>query len=70
MDASPFFKAIQENSDPQKFTIPHFKLYAGTITLVTDIQYYRRVMSLLQHDDALLCKVFLASLDEGSVAWH
>lgn len=30
MDASPFSEAIQAVPAPEKFTIPHFKLYAGT----------------------------------------
>lgn len=69
MDASLFFEVIQMALVLERFPIPHFKLYTSTMNPVVHIQYYRQSMSLYQQDDALLCKAFLASLDEGSVAW-
>lgn len=36
---------------------------------VVPVQYYRRVMPLYLYEDALLWRVFPASLGEGAIAW-
>lgn len=45
MDASSFFEALQAALVLERFTILHFKFYAGTTEPVMDVQYYQ-VMSL------------------------
>lgn len=69
MNDSPLSEAIQAVLVPEKLTIPYFKLHAGTTDLAAHIQFYRRVMSLFQYDNALLCKVFPYTLDKGFTAW-
>lgn len=67
MDTSPFSEAVQTTPFLKWFTVSDFKLYSGTINPVVHVQYYRRVMSLYPQGDALLCKVFLASLEERAI---
>lgn len=52
----------------ERFTILNFKLHSRTMNFVMHVQYYRWVMSLYKQNDALLCKVLPARLDEGVVA--
>lgn len=68
VNASPFFEAIQAAPVPERFTILHFKFYADTTYLVLNIKYDHEVMLIYQQNDAFLCKIFFASLDEESIA--
>lgn len=69
MDASLFSEEIQIAPVPKRFIVPCFKMYMGPMDHVAHIQYYCKVITLYQQDNALLYKVLLAILNEGYVAW-
>ena len=53
---------IVQQRPPSGFMMPKFTMYDGIIDPFDHLIHYCQVMTLDIEDDALLCKVFLASL--------
>ena len=54
---------------PSQFTRPPFNFYDGKTDPVEHVSRYIHMMSLHAHNDALMCKVFLSSLDSTALGW-
>lgn len=53
----------------REFMVLKFSTYDGTTDLFDHIMHYRQLMTLDIKNDALLCKVFLASLHDQALSW-
>ena len=51
------------------FMVPKFTTYDGTSDLFDHIMHYRQLMTVDIGNNALLCKVFLASLHGQALSW-
>lgn len=69
VDQSPFFEDILKEVPPPKFQVPKIKLYDGKGCPRYYILHVKHHMRLFPASNALLCKVFAASLSEGAVRW-
>ena len=57
------------NYEPSRgFTVPKFTTYDETSNLFDHIMHFRQLMTLDIRNDALLCKVFLASLHNQTLS--
>ncbi|RVW13691.1 hypothetical protein CK203_094014 [Vitis vinifera] len=54
---------------PRGFLVPKFSTYDGTNDPFDHIMHYRQLMTLDIGNDALLCKVFPASLQGQALSW-
>jgi len=52
-----------------KFTRPPFISYDGKIDPVEHVSYYIYMMSLHNHNDVLMCRVFPSSLEPTALRW-
>lgn len=59
---SPFSEEIEQALMPSKFTRPPFISYEGKTDRVEHVSHYIQMMSLHNHNDALICRVFPSSL--------
>ena len=66
---SPFSNEIERAPMPSRFTRPPFNSYDGKTDPVEYVSHYIHMMSLHAHNDALMCKVFLSSLDSTALGW-
>ena len=58
------------NYEPSKgFIVPKFSTYDGSSDPFDHIIHYRQLMTLDIGNDALLCKVFLTSLQGQALSW-
>ena len=48
---------------PSRFTRPPFNSYDGNLDPIKHVNHYFQIMSLYNHNDALMCKVFPSSLE-------
>ena len=56
--------------DPlEKFVLPRFILYDGKSDPRSHISHVRQMMALLNHLDALMCRVFPSSLGDLRLKW-
>ena len=62
MLSTPFCSHIIHYEPPRKFLVPKFSTYDGSNGPFDHIMHYRQLMTLDIGNDALLCKVFPASL--------
>ncbi|RVW17602.1 hypothetical protein CK203_096710 [Vitis vinifera] len=62
MLSTPFCSHITHYEPPRGFLVPKFSTYDGTNDPFDHIMHYRQLMTLDIGNDALLCKVFPASL--------
>ncbi|RVW35137.1 hypothetical protein CK203_085882 [Vitis vinifera] len=62
MLSTPFCSHIIHYEPPRGFLVPKFSTYDGTSDPFDHIMHYRQLMTLDIDNDALLCKVFPASL--------
>ncbi|KAL6323132.1 hypothetical protein AAG906_027402 [Vitis piasezkii] len=62
MFSMPFFSRIINYKPPRGFIVPKFSVYDGSSDPFDHIMHYRQLMTLDIGNDALLCKVFPASL--------
>ena len=69
MLSKPFNPYIINYEPPRGFMVPKFSTYDGTSDPFDHIMHYRKLMTLDIGNDALLCKVFLASLHDQSLSW-
>ena len=69
MLSTPFCSHIIHYDPPRGFLVPKFSTYDGSIDPFDHIMHYRQLMTLDIENDALLCKVFPASLQGQSLSW-
>ncbi|RVW76744.1 hypothetical protein CK203_047551 [Vitis vinifera] len=69
MLSTPFCSHIINYEPPRGFLIPKFSTYDGTNDPFDHIMHYRQLMTLDIGNDALLCKVFPASLQGQALSW-
>nr|CAN76189.1 hypothetical protein VITISV_011997 [Vitis vinifera] len=69
MLSTPFCSNIIHYKPPRGFLVPKFSTYDGTNDPFDHIMYYRQLMTLDIGNDALLCKVFPASLQGQALSW-
>ena len=62
MLSTPFCSHIIHYEPPRGFLVPKFSTYDGSSDPFDHIMHYRQLMTLDIGNDALLCKVFPASL--------
>ena len=66
---SPFSRDIERAPMLRKFTWLLFNSYDGKMDPMEHVSYYIQMMSLLTHNNALVCKVFPSSLDPTALRW-
>ncbi|RVW14387.1 hypothetical protein CK203_090488 [Vitis vinifera] len=69
MLSTPFYYHIIHYNPPRGFLVPKFSTYDGSSDPFDHIMHYRQLMTLDIGNDALLCKVFLASLQGQALSW-
>ncbi|RVW98096.1 hypothetical protein CK203_029014 [Vitis vinifera] len=69
MLSTPFCSNIIHYEPPRGFLVPKFSTYDGTSDPFDHIMHYRQLMTLDIGNDALLCKVFPASLQGQALSW-
>ncbi|WKA08968.1 hypothetical protein VitviT2T_026648 [Vitis vinifera] len=69
MLSTPFCSYIINYEPPRGFLVPKFSTYDGTNDPFDHIMHYRQLMTLDIGNDALLCKVFPASLQGQALSW-
>ncbi|RVW31155.1 hypothetical protein CK203_108452 [Vitis vinifera] len=69
MLSTPFCSHITHYEPPRGFLVPKFSTYDGTNDPFDHIMHYRQLMTLDIGNDALLCKVFPASLQGQALSW-
>ena len=65
----PFNPDIINYKCPRGFMVPKFSTYDETSDPFDHIMHYRQLMTLDIGNDALLCKVFPASLQGQALSW-
>ena len=68
MLSTPFSLHIINYEPSRGFIVPKFMTYDGTSDPLDHIMHFRQLMTLDIRNDALLCKVFLASLHGQSLS--
>nr|CAN68057.1 hypothetical protein VITISV_020837 [Vitis vinifera] len=69
MLSTPFCYHIIHYEPPRGFLVPKFSTYDGSTYPFDHIMHYRQLMTLDIGNDALLCKVFPASLQGQTLSW-
>nr|CAN65305.1 hypothetical protein VITISV_042319 [Vitis vinifera] len=69
MLSTPFCSHIIHYDPPRGFLVPKFSTYDGSSDPFDHIMHYRQLMTLDIGNDALLCKVFPASLQGQALSW-
>ncbi|RVX00892.1 hypothetical protein CK203_026442 [Vitis vinifera] len=69
MLSTPFCSHIIHYEPLRGFLVPKFSTYDGTNDPFDHIMHYRQLMTLDIGNDALLCKVFPASLQGQALSW-
>ncbi|XP_010661206.1 uncharacterized protein LOC104881735 [Vitis vinifera] len=69
MFSTPFCSHIIHYDPPRGFLVPKFSTYDGFSDPFDHIMHYRQLMTLDIGNDALLCKVILASLQGQALSW-
>ena len=69
MLSTPFCSHIIHYDPPRGFLVPKFSTYDGASDPFDHIMHYRQLMTLNIGNDALLCKVFPASLQGQALSW-
>ncbi|RVW72070.1 hypothetical protein CK203_054794 [Vitis vinifera] len=69
MLSTPFSSCIIHYDPPRGFLMPKFSAYDGSSDSFDHIMHYRQLMTLDIGNDALLCKVFPASLQGQALSW-
>nr|CAN69666.1 hypothetical protein VITISV_013633 [Vitis vinifera] len=69
MLSTPFSSRIIHYDPPRGFLIPKFSAYDWSSNPFDYIMHYRQLMTLDIGNDALLCKVFPASLQGQALSW-
>ena len=69
MLSMPFSSHIINYELPKGFIVPKFTMYNGTSDPFNHIMHFRLLMTLDIGNDALMCKVFPASLHNPTLSW-
>ncbi|GFZ17237.1 hypothetical protein Acr_26g0005070 [Actinidia rufa] len=65
----PFSLEIEGMDPVEKFNPPKFMLYDGKSNLRLHTSYFRQLMVLWNHSDALMCMMFSSSLADIELKW-
>lgn len=68
-EQSAFTQAILNEIPPPNFQMPKFNLFTGAGCPNSHLLHVKHQMALSPVTDALMCKIFVASLSEGAVNW-
>ncbi|XP_030973314.1 uncharacterized protein LOC115993254 [Quercus lobata] len=66
---SPFTRNIKDASLPRRFHQPTFTIYNGRTDPVEHVSHFSQRMAIHFKDEALMCKVFPASLGLVAMRW-
>ncbi|GFY85297.1 hypothetical protein Acr_04g0000350 [Actinidia rufa] len=66
---TPFSREIEGMDPPEKFVPPRFTLYDGKSDPRSHVSHVRQMMTLWNHLDALMCRVFPSSLGDLGLKW-
>ncbi|XP_030923070.1 uncharacterized protein LOC115949951 [Quercus lobata] len=66
---SPFTRRIEGPELPRQFHQPTFAIYNGRTDLVEHVNQFNQRMTVHSRDEALMCKVFLSSLEPKAMRW-
>ena len=69
MLSTPFRSCIISYEPPRGFIVPKFSTYDGSNDPFDHIMHYKQLMTLDIRNNALLCKVFPASLQGQGLSW-
>nr|CAN65131.1 hypothetical protein VITISV_005198 [Vitis vinifera] len=69
MLSTPFCSHIIHYEPPRGFLVPKLSTYDGSSDPFDHIMHYRQLLMLDIGNDALLCKVFPANLQEQALSW-
>ena len=69
MLSTPFDPHIIRYKPPKEFVMPKFTMYDETSDPFNHIMHFKQLMTLDIGNDALMYKVFLASLHGQAVSW-
>lgn len=67
--STPFNPHIINYEPPRGFVVPKFMMYNGMSDPFNHIMHFRQLMNLNIRNDALMCKVFSASLHDPTLSW-
>ena len=67
--STPFNPYIINYESSRGFIVTKFTTYDGTSNLFDHIMHFKHLMTLDIGNDALFCKVFLASLHDQALSW-
>ena len=66
---SPFLEEIERALMSSRFTRPSFISYDRKIDPMEHVSHYIQMMSLHNHNDALMCRVFPSNLGPSTLRW-
>ena len=69
VNKSPFTEWILDEPKPKDFVVPSFKQFDGKSDPVDHIFNFQQKMALETRNEAILCKVFSATLVGPALAW-
>ena len=67
--ASPFSREVKKFRLPEKFSVPRFILYDGTLDPAAHLRHFVQRMSVWGDEDFLNCRVFSSSLGDLLLRW-
>ena len=67
--AFPFTLRIVNAPPPKKFNPSKFNVYNGQTDPADHVHYYKHVMDYWTSDDAVMCRMFPASLGDSTLRW-
>ena len=66
---SSFTHRIEGGKLPRQFTQPTFTMYNGRTDPVEQVSHFNQRMAVHSKNEALMCKVFLSSLEPIAMRW-
>ena len=65
----PFTQEVDVVTLPQGFNLPTVESYDETVDPIDHIKMFRTSMSIQGVSDAIMCKVFLATIKKATISW-
>ncbi|XP_021808572.1 uncharacterized protein LOC110752264 [Prunus avium] len=69
VDCSPFTDEVERAALPKRFTMPSITLFKGDSDPESHLRHFKSAMILYKADDALMCKVFVMTLQGAAQDW-
>ncbi|KAM1356763.1 hypothetical protein ACFX13_031570 [Malus domestica] len=66
---SSFTDEIEQAEPSRKFSMAHFTSFKGDGDLERHLKHYRSVMVLYRNNNALICKIFVTTLQGEAQYW-